>query len=45
MWTDALRDGVCEHNPFTNLRLETPKGRKDLIALTEPEIDRLAGVA
>ena len=35
MWADALRDGVCQHNPFTNLRLETPKGRKDLIALTE----------
>ncbi len=45
MWADALRDGVCQHNPFTNLRLETPKGRKDLIALTEPEIDRLARVA
>lgn len=45
MWADALRDGVCQHNPFTNLRLETPKGRKDLIALTEPEIDRLAVVA
>lgn len=45
MWADALRDGVCQHNPFTNLRLETPKGRKDLIALTEPEIDWLASVA
>jgi len=38
MWADALRDGVCQHNPFTSLRLETPKGRKDLIALTEAEI-------
>jgi integrase len=45
MWGDALRDGVCQHNPFTNLRLETPKGRKDLIALTEAEIDRLATAA
>lgn len=39
MWADALRDGVCQHNPFTNLRLETPKGRKDLIALTSPRSD------
>jgi integrase len=45
MWADALRDGVCQHNPFTSLRLETPKGRKDLIALTEPEIDKLAKLA
>lgn len=45
MWADALRDGVCQHNPFTSLRLETPKGRKDLIALTEPQIDQLATVA
>ncbi|MDQ6730310.1 MAG: site-specific integrase [Actinomycetota bacterium] len=45
MWADALRDGLCQHNPFTNLRLETPKGRKDITALTEPEIARLAQVA
>jgi hypothetical protein len=35
MWADALRDGLCQHNPFTSLRLETPKGRKDITALTE----------
>lgn len=45
MWADAQRDGLCQHNPFTNLRLETPKGRKDITALTEPEIRRLARVA
>jgi len=45
MWADALRDGLCQHNPFTNLRLETPKGRKDITALTEPEIEKLALVA
>ncbi|MGI8863652.1 MAG: tyrosine-type recombinase/integrase [Solirubrobacteraceae bacterium] len=45
MWADALRDGLCHHNPFTNLRLETPKGRKDITALTEPEIERLAEAA
>jgi integrase len=45
MWADALRDGLCHHNPFTSLRLETPKGRKDITALTEAEIEQLAQVA
>ncbi|MGZ4226941.1 MAG: tyrosine-type recombinase/integrase [Solirubrobacteraceae bacterium] len=43
MWADAY--GLCHHNPFTNLRLETPKGRKDITALTEAEIEHLAQVA
>ena len=38
MFGDAARDGLIASNPFTQLRLETPKGRKDLDALTEPEI-------
>jgi integrase len=45
MWADAVRDGVCEVNPWTNLRLETPKGRKDIDALTEQEIADLADLA
>lgn len=45
MWGDALRDGLCHQNPFTNLRLETPKGRKDIVAFTEPEIGDLSRVA
>jgi integrase len=45
MWADAVRDGVCEANPWTNLRLETPKGRKDIDALDESEIARLADLA
>ena len=45
MWADALRDGIVRTNPFTALRLETPKGRKDITALTEPELDQLADVA
>lgn len=45
MWADAVRDGVCEMNPWTNLRLETPKGRKDIDALTETEIAELADLA
>lgn len=45
MWGDAVRDEVCEQNPWTNLRLETPKGRKDIDALTELEIAKLADLA
>jgi integrase len=45
MFGDAHRDGVIAANPFTSLRLETPKGRKDLDALTEPEICELADAA
>jgi integrase len=45
MWADAARDGVTVANPFTNLRLKTPKGRKDLDALTEAEVIELADLA
>lgn len=45
MWADAVRDGICETNPWTNLRLETPKGRKDLDALTEQQVRGLAAIA
>lgn len=45
IWADAKRDDVIEHNPWTNMRLETPKGRKDIDALTEDEIDQLGDLA
>jgi integrase len=45
MFADAQRDGLIASNPFTNLRLETPKGRKDLQALSEQEIHALADAA
>ncbi|HUY59317.1 MAG TPA: tyrosine-type recombinase/integrase [Solirubrobacteraceae bacterium] len=45
MWADAIRDGLCDANPWSNLRLETPKGRKDIDALTEPEIQDLSDLA
>lgn len=45
MWGDAVREGVCEVNPFANLRLRTPRGRRDLDALTERQIVELADVA
>lgn len=46
MFTDAINDGLHPGpNPFSNLRLEQPRGRKNLTALTEPEVGRLADCA
>ncbi len=45
MFSDAVRDGLCQSNPFSQLRLEQSRGRRDLVALTEPEVTRLADVA
>jgi integrase len=45
MWEDARRDGVCQENPWSNLRLRHSRGRKDIVALTESEVHELADVA
>ncbi|MDE2467422.1 MAG: tyrosine-type recombinase/integrase, partial [Bradyrhizobium sp.] len=45
MFGDAMRDGLIDFNPFTGLRIETPRGRKDIDALTEAEIHELAQIA
>lgn len=46
MFTDAINDGLHPGpNPFANLRLESPRGRKDLIALTEREVHELGQCA
>lgn len=46
MLNDAINDGLHPGpNPFANLRLEQPRGRKDLIALTEAELVELADAA
>lgn len=45
MFGDAMRDGLIDFNPFTGLRIETPRGRKDIDALTEVQIHELAGIA
>ena len=43
MFNDAINDGLHPGpNPFSNLRLEQSRGRKDLIALTEDELKDLA---
>jgi integrase len=38
MFGDAVRDGLAATNPFSNLRLEQSRGRKDLVPLTEAEL-------
>src|SRR5947208_14292627 len=39
LFTDAINDGLHPGpNPFANMRLEQPRGRKDLIALTESDL-------
>jgi integrase len=46
MLNDAIDDGLHPGpNPLANLRREQPRGRKDLVALTEPELHALADVA
>jgi integrase len=43
MFNDAINDGLHPGpNPYSNLRLERSRGRKDLIALTEGELTQLA---
>jgi integrase len=42
MFSDAVRDGLAEHNPFINMRLgDTSRGRRDLIVPTPEEVDAL----
>jgi integrase len=45
LFSDAKRDGLCDENPFTELRLERSRGRRDLVVPTEAEIDRLCECA
>jgi integrase len=45
MYTDAFNDGIVDMNPFAGLRLQQPRGRKDLTALKEEEVDHLADTA
>jgi integrase len=46
MLNDAINDGLHPGpNPFANLRLEQPRGRKDLTALKQDELHQLADVA
>ncbi len=45
MFNRAIEDELIRVNPFDNLRLETPRGRKDITAITEDELIEIADKA
>jgi hypothetical protein len=45
MFGDAVNDGMLESNPFANLCLSTGRGRKDITAITEKQLNHLADTA
>lgn len=46
MFADASRDGLCQANPFLDMRLQdNSRGRKDLEAPTEQDVEQLADIA
>ena len=45
MFGDAVREGLIETNPFSNLRIKRSRGRKDILPLTNEEVARLAAAA
>lgn len=46
MFNDAIDDGLHPGpNPFANLRKAQSRGRRDITALTEPEVEALADLA
>jgi len=45
MFTDAVRDGYCEHNPFTNMGLPQSKGRKNIVVPPIQAAHKLAEIA
>ena len=45
MFSDAKRDGLILENPFTEMRLQQSRGRRDLEVLSVAQVDALAAVA
>jgi integrase len=45
MYADALRDGFVQINPFTQLRIPIPQGRRHIDVLTEDDVKALADKA
>jgi integrase len=45
MFSDAVRDELCERNPFLNMRLRQSRGRRDLVVPTPAQVDELAACA
>lgn len=45
MFSDAVRDELCQSNPFANLRLPQSRGRKDLTPISEEQLEQLCRCA
>lgn len=45
MFSDARREGLVGDNPFSKLGISRGRGRKDIVVLTEEELDTLAELA
>lgn len=45
MYADAVKDGEVTENPFSNLRLQQPKGRRDLDVMTDAEVEKAIRLA
>lgn len=45
MFADAVQDGLLVINPFAELRIGKGRGRKDIVTLTEKQLQALAGRA
>lgn len=45
MFSDARRDGLVRSNPFSELGIKKGRGRKDIIPVTEEELQRLGDLA
>ena len=42
LYNAAINEGLCDENPFANLRLKRSRGRKEIVPLTEAEVEALA---
>lgn len=45
MMNDAVGDELVDRNPFSNLRLQNSRGRRDIQVLREDEIEELCAIA
>lgn len=45
MFNDAVNDGLIVANPFANRQHKQMRGRKDIVPITEAEVDLLARIA
>lgn len=45
MFADARREGLVLRNPFAELRIPRGRGRRDIVSITEEELEILAGLA